>query len=427
MALNSFFLDEDDVEMQRRINDMLDWGLLLAVVGLLGIGLISIYSAAFSLGSDSIFMRQIFYAVAGTISAIVLFYVPERTLSALAYPAYGLGILLLLAVLSPLGHKVNGQQCWIQLGSFTFQPSEFAKISTLLAAGKYISRKGFSINAMRDLIGLISIFLLPVGLIMLQPDTGSATVFMAMLLGVYLWAGGDTFVLYTLVSIPFVAAAALYGVLFSNILWFVALAALFCLGAYMFRRPLTATVIACLLVIGVGLAVEPVFDSLESYKQKRLITLFEPERNPRGEGYHVIQSILAVGSGGLTGKGFLQGTQTQLRYIPEQWTDFIFCVPTEEFGFIGGVIVISLLATVALRAFSIASMSRTAFSSIIAIGFGSLVTFHTMVNIGMAVGLFPVMGIPLPFLSAGGTSLIANVACIGMLLHMYRSRRRRMA
>jgi rod shape determining protein RodA len=166
---------------------------------------------------------------------------------------------------------------------------------------------------------------------------------------------------------------------------------------------------------------------LETYKQKRLITLFEPERNPRGEGYHVIQSILAVGSGGITGKGFLQGTQTQLRYIPEQWTDFIFCVPTEEFGFVGGVLVIALLATVALRSFSIASMSRTAFSSIIAVGFGSLVTFHTMVNIGMAVGLFPVMGIPLPFLSAGGTSLIANVACIGMLLHMYRSRRRRMA
>lgn len=425
MAINSFFLDEDDVEMQRRINDMLDWGLLLAVVGLLGIGLISIYSAAFSLGSDSIFMRQVFYAIAGTIAAVVLFYVPERTLSALAYPAYGLGILLLLAVLSPLGHKVNGQQCWIQLGSFTFQPSEFAKISTLLAAGKYISRKGFSISAVRDLIGLVSVFLLPVGLIMMQPDTGSATVFLAMLIGVYLWAGGDTFVLYTLVSIPFVAVAALYGALFGNILWFVALSALFCLGSYMFRRPLAATVVACLLVIGVGLAVEPVFDNLEVYKQKRLITLFEPERNPRGEGYHVIQSILAVGSGGLTGKGFLQGTQTQLRYIPEQWTDFIFCVPTEEFGFIGGVIVISLLATVALRAFSIASMSRTAFSSIIAIGFGSLVTFHTMVNIGMAVGLFPVMGIPLPFLSAGGTSLIANVACIGMLLHVYRSRRRR--
>ena len=427
MAINSFFLDEDDVEMQRRINDMLDWGLLLAVAGLLGIGLVSIYSAAYSLGSDSIFMRQVFYAIAGTVAAVVLFYVPERVISSLAYPAYAIGLLLLIAVLTPLGHKVHGQQCWIQIGSFTFQPSEFAKISTLLAAGQYISRKGFSIRAIRNLLGLLSIFLIPIGLIMLQPDTGSATVFLAMLVGVYLWAGGDTFVLYTLVSIPFVATAALYGALYSNIYWFVALAALFCLGTYMFRKPLAMTIVACVVVIGIGLAVEPVFENLEPYKQKRLITLFEPERNPRGEGYHVIQSILAVGSGGVTGKGFLQGTQTQLRYIPEQWTDFIFCVPTEEFGFIGGVLVISLLATVALRCFSIASLSRTPFSSIIAVGFGSLITYHTMVNIGMAVGLFPVMGIPLPFLSAGGTSLVANVACVGLLLHMYRQRKRRMA
>lgn len=427
MALNSFFLDEDDVEMQRRVNDMLDWGLLLAVVGLLGIGLVSIYSAAFSLGSDSIFMRQIFYALAGTIAAVVMFYLPERLLHSVAYPAYGFGILLLLAVLSPLGHKVNGQQCWIQFGSFTFQPSEFAKVSTLLAAARYIGTKGFSIASLRNIIGLGLIFLVPVALIMAQPDTGSATVFLAILLGVYLWAGGDTFTLYTVVSIPFVAAAALYGALFSNVVWFIALASLFCVGAYVFRRPLTTTLVACLLVIGIGLAVEPVFDHLEPYKQKRLITLFEPERNPRGEGYHVIQSILAVGSGGLTGKGFLQGTQTQLRYIPEQWTDFIFCVPTEEFGFIGGFLVIALLGTVALRSFSIGALSPTPFSSVIAIGFGSLITFHTMVNIGMAIGLFPVMGIPLPFLSAGGTSLIANVACIGMLLHVYRARRRRLA
>lgn len=427
MAINNFFLDEDDVEMQRRINDLLDWGLLLSVVGLLGIGLVSIYSAAFSLGSDSIFMRQIFYALAGTVAAVILFYLPERTLQAVAYPAYGFGLLLLLAVLSPIGHKVNGQQCWIQLGSFTFQPSEFAKISTLLAASRYISAKGFSISSLRNIIGLGVIFLAPVALIMLQPDTGSATVFMAMALGVYLWAGGDTFALYTIVSIPFVAVAALYGALFSNITWFIALGALFCLGAYAFRRPLTITIIACLIVVGIGLTVEPVFNHLEPYKQKRLITLFEPERNPRGEGYHVIQSILAVGSGGLTGKGFLQGTQTQLRYIPEQWTDFIFCVPTEEFGFVGGVLVIALLATVALRSFSIGALSPTPFSSVIAIGFGSLITFHTLVNIGMAVGLFPVMGIPLPFLSAGGTSLIANIACIGMLLHVYRSRSRRLA
>ena len=164
---------------------------------------------------------------------------------------------------------------------------------------------------------------------------------------------------------------------------------------------------------------------MDSYKQQRLVTLFEPEQNPRGSGYHVIQSMLAVGSGGVTGKGFLQGTQTQLRYIPEQWTDFIFCVPTEEFGFVGGVLVIALLASVILRGVNIAGIVRTRFASVVAIGFASMILFHTVVNIGMAIGLFPVMGIPLPFLSAGGTSLIMNLAMVGALMNFYKTRRRR--
>ncbi|HBB26451.1 MAG TPA: rod shape-determining protein RodA [Bacteroidetes bacterium] len=427
MAIRPFQLDEDDVAMQRRINDMLDWGLLLGVIGLLGIGLTSIYSAAFGLGSDAIFRRQVLYAVVGIGAGVGMFFVPERWLNDFAYPIYAIGILLLLAVLSPLGHVVNGQRCWIQIGSFSFQPSELAKITTLIAVAKYTGRKGFSISTIRDLIWIGILFLLPVALIMLQPDTGSATVFLAMALGVYMWTGGDLFVIYSVLATPFVALSSLYGLLFDNIFYFVAISALFCLGTYLFRRTLTVTITACILVVGVGFAVQPVFDKLETYQKKRLITLFEPERNPRGEGYHVIQSILAVGSGGITGKGFLQGTQTQLRYIPEQWTDFIFCVPTEEFGFMGGIVVITLLGFVALRSAGIAASAKTSFSSVIAIGFASLLLFHTMVNIGMAVGLFPVMGIPLPFLSAGGTALIGNTAIIGLLLNMYRQRRRRAA
>jgi rod shape determining protein RodA len=196
-------------------------------------------------------------------------------------------------------------------------------------------------------------------------------------------------------------------------------------GAFLFRRSLFATVAAVALMIAVAVAVDPAFDSLESYQQKRLITLFEPEANPRGSGYHVIQSMLAVGSGGVTGKGFLQGTQTQLRYIPEQWTDFIFCVPTEEFGFVGGVLVLGLLASIMLRTISIAGLVRTRFASVVAIGFSTVLLYHTMVNIGMAIGLFPVMGIPLPFLSAGGTALIMNLTVVGLMMNFYKTRRRR--
>jgi rod shape determining protein RodA len=431
--MNTFSFDDEDVALQRRVNELLDWGLVMAVVGVLGIGLVSIYSATYpgfleaSAGrvSDT-FVKQLMYAMVGITAAVGMFFVPERWVRDLAYPMYSVGILLLIAVLIPgIGHEVNGQQCWIRIGGFTFQPSELAKITSLIAVARYISEKSTNLQALRDRLVMLGIIGLPIALIMLQPDTGSAAVFIAMALGLFLWIGGDLFVLYILGTAPFVAAAALYGVLFDNMWWFAIIVALVMIGAVLFRRNMIVTLLAVLLLVGGGLMVRPVFDRLEPYKQNRLITLFEPERNPRGQGYHVLQSMLAVGSGGVTGKGFRQGTQTQLRYIPEQWTDFIFCVPTEEFGFVGGITVIGLLAMIMLRAVSIASIVRTRFASVIAFGFGSMLFFHTLVNIGMAIGLFPVMGIPLPFLSAGGTALIVNVAIVGLLLNFYKTRRRR--
>ena len=422
---NTFNIETEDVTLQRKVNDMVDWGLFLAVVAVLGMGLISIYSATFETTASPVFTRQLMYAGVGLVGGLAMFFAPQRWFSDLAYPAYAVGIVALAAVLTPLGHEVNGQQCWIKFGSFTFQPSELAKVTTLFAVAKYASKKGFDIKTLRDLGIMMGIVLLPVALIMAQPDTGSATVFFAMALGIFLWIGGDLFMLYVLASLPFIGVAALYNSLFDEIWWVLGITVLLAAGAFAFRRNIVATIVAVVLMIGVSLVVEPVFNSLDAYKQKRLITLFEPERDTRGSGYHVIQSKLAVGSGGLTGKGFLQGTQTQLRYIPEQWTDFIFCVPTEEFGFIGGVLVIGLLASVILRGVNIAGRVRTRFASVVAIGFASMILYHTMVNIGMAIGLFPVMGIPLPFLSAGGTSLVMNLTVVGLLMNFYKTRRRR--
>lgn len=426
MSLNTFTFDEDDVALQRRVNDLLDWGMLLSVVGLLAMGLISIYSATFDAGTSVYFKKQLVYAGVGFTLALVCYFLPERWIREFSYAMYGVGILMLIAVLIPgIGKVVNGQQCWIQIGGFTFQPSELAKVTTLLALARYISEKGVDVKTIRDLAVIAGIILLPIALVMGQPDTGSATVFIAMSLGIFLWIGGDLFFLYCVAAIPFIGISALYGVLFESMVVFGIVAALVTIGAFAFRRNIVLTIVAVAMLVGIGLAVEPVFKKLEPYKQARLVTLFEPERNPRGQGYHVIQSILAVGSGGLTGKGFLKGTQTQLRYIPEQWTDFIFCVPSEEFGFVGSVIVIALLVAMMLRSMNIAALVRTKFASVIAIGFGTLMFYHTLVNIGMAIGLFPVMGIPLPFLSAGGTALIMNMSIVGMLLNFYKTRRRR--
>ncbi len=425
MQPNTFQFESDDVSLQRKVNDVVDWGLMLAVAAVLGVGLVSIYSATFETSASVVFSNQVIYALVGIASAITMFFLPQRWISDLAYPMYAVGILALIAVLTPLGHVVNGQQCWIKIGGFTFQPSELAKFTTLLAIARYVSNKGFDIRTLRDLAIVTGMVLLPLGLIMLQPDTGSATVFIAMTLGIYLWVGGDLFLLFVIFTLPFIAVSALYNSLFDNVWWLIGITLLAAAGAFLFRRNIVITVAAVLMMIGVAVAIDPAFDSLESYQQQRLITLFEPERNPRGSGYHVIQSMLAVGSGGATGKGFLKGTQTQLRYIPEQWTDFIFCVPTEEFGFAGGVLVIGLLASIILRGISIAGIVRTRFSSVIAIGFASMMLYHTLVNIGMAIGLFPVMGIPLPFLSAGGTSLIMNLTLVGLLMNFYKTRRRR--
>jgi rod shape determining protein RodA len=424
MTQDRFTFETEDVSLQHKVNDLVDWGLLLAVVAILGAGLISIYSATFQTSASIVFRNQLIYAGIGVGAAIIAYFTPQRWLSDLAYAAYALGIIGLIAVI-PFGHEVNGQRCWIRLGSFSFQPSELAKITTLFAIARYSSKKGFDIRTLRDLSVVVGMVVLPIGLIMVQPDTGSATVFLAMLLGIYMWVGGDLFLLYTIICLPFIAIAALYNALFDVIWWVIGITILAAGGAFLFRRNIILTVAAVVLMIGISLTVEPVFDSLAPYQQNRLITLFEPERNPRGEGYHVIQSVMAVGSGGVTGKGFLQGTQTQLRYIPEQWTDFIYCVPTEEFGFVGGVTVIALLASVILRGINIAGSVRTRFSSVVAIGFASMLFYHTMVNIGMAIGLFPVMGIPLPFLSAGGTSLIMNLATVGLLMNFYKTRRRR--
>jgi rod shape determining protein RodA len=190
--------------------------------------------------------------------------------------------------------------------------------------------------------------------------------------------------------------------------------------SFFFRKKLVIAIGAIAVFVAVGFIAPIIYDNLMDHQKSRIQTFLDPEANPRGTGYNVIQSLLAVGSGGLTGKGFLQGTQTQLRYIPMQWTDFIFSVPTEEFGFIGGVLVIGLLALLIHRCIRIASEVDDKYYSIVAMGAGTIFLYHTIINIGMAIGLMPVMGIPLPFLSYGGTSLIINLSLVGLLLRGYR-------
>ncbi len=342
-------------------------------------------------------------------------YSPENWLRFNSWTAY-IGSILLLIIVFIFGVEINGTKGWIRFGGFSLQPAEFAKFGVLLAVSSYISRKGVDIRTWRDLVYVIGITAIPAVLIMNQPDFGTATVLFAMLFGVLFWAGFDAFTMYFIMALPLIILASLKGQT-----WMYSAISFFSVVSFSFRKNIIFTIAAISIFIGIGVSSPHIYDKLAPHQKARIDTFLEPGSNPLGAGYNVIQSVMAVGSGGLTGKGFLQGTQTQLRYIPMQWTDFIFSVPTEEFGFIGGTIVILLHFALIWRAIRLASIVNNKFQSIICIGVASIFIYHCFINIGMAIGITPVMGIPLPFMSFGGTSIIVNLAFVGLLLNCHRN------
>jgi rod shape determining protein RodA len=420
MEFSSFedYSEEFNAPSALQANNVMDWAVILISSMLIALGLISIYSATYDAGMSEYFTKQAVFAGIGAAAMVGLMFIPERWIYQLSYILYGISIVLLIAVIF-IGKTVYGSKSWLALGPITFQPSELGKIGTLMAVAKFLSQKGRDLRTLRDMLSVLGIIGLPIMLIMLEPDFGSASVYATMMLGIFFWAGADLFLLYLITGAPLVAIAGFIGRE-----WFFAAAGIFSALSFSFKKGIALTATACILFLGVGFSSNYVYGILKPHQKDRIQTFLNPDNDPRGKGYHVIQSIMAVGSGGITGKGFLQGTQTQLRYIPKQWTDFIFCVPTEEFGFIGGLAVIGLLGTLVFQCVNIASSAGNIFGSVISASVGILLFYHTVVNIGMAIGLFPVMGIPLPFLSAGGSSLVMNMGCIGLVLNVYRNRRR---
>ncbi len=408
-------LKDNYIAIKKQPLELFDWSLFMPVFLLLGFGLISIFSATYESEMSASFNKQVIFGGIGLATMLLFMFLPERFLQSNSIFLYAISILFLILVLF-FGKGIAGTKGWFQLGGLSFQPSELAKFTSLLAVARYLSAKGTDIKTLRDLGITLGIIALPMGLVILQPDIGTASVFIALMLGVLLWSGFDLFILYLVVMLPVIAVLSLLGTTY-----FVISVSIFSIIAAAFRRKMLSTALAIGIVIAVGYFSPVIIENLMPHKQNRIKAFLNPGSDPRGKGYNVIQSIMAVGSGGFTGKGFLQGTQTQLRYIPEQWTDFIFCVPTEEFGFIGGVLVILLMASIIYRAIKLATFVNSAYFSIICAGVASLFLYHMIINIGMSLGLMPVMGIPLPFLSYGGSSLIVNFAFIGLMLNAYRS------
>ncbi|MDD8019371.1 MAG: rod shape-determining protein RodA, partial [Bacteroidota bacterium] len=354
----------------------------------------------------------------GFTAMLTMMVLPLRWLQRSALTIFFSSLSLLVLVLVA-GKRVYGSQSWLGFGGLGIQPSEFVKITTMIALASFLSRSDVKATDLKDLVKAGGLVALPITLIMLQPDFGTALTFLAMFIPLLYWAGASKFLVIIIIAPAFVAAASIIGTTL-----FLVVLILLGVGLFMLRKE--NQFVAALVFGGnvvVGFLVQAVYNKLPPYQQKRIATFLDPNNDPLGAGYNVIQAKVAIGSGGLFGKGFMHGTQTQLNFIPKQWTDFIFCVPGEEFGFLGGVVVLGLFSILLFHGLRLASTAKNKFGNLIAVGITSFFAFHIFVNIGMSVGLMPVIGIPLPFLSYGGSSLVSYMMMGGLLMNVYANRK----
>ena len=399
------------------LKEYFDFRACLICIALVIIGLMSIYSATFDINNAANFHRQALWAGIGFLVMMITAFIPLRTVQRLSFAFY-FSTLAVLAIILVVGSTVKGSKSWFGVGGIGGQPSEFAKIATVLAFASYLSKTDVSISQVKHLFIALCIFAVPMFLILAEPDLGTTIVFFATLLPLLYWAGVSSFILIAILVPMLVAVGALFGTA-----QFLGAAILGGILLYLFRENRFAVAVAFGIALAVGLSVQILYEHMHVYQQKRITTFLNPEADPLGAGYNIVQSKIAIGSGGFVGKGFLKGTQTQLNYIPEQWTDFIFCVQGEEFGFLGASFVLSLFAALSLHGLRIATISKNKFGSLSAIGMTGILTTHTVINTGMAMGMMPVVGLPLPFMSYGGSALIANMTMVGLLMNFYANRK----
>lgn len=384
------------------------------------IGIIVIYSATrdeTGLGTSR-YMLQSMWFVAGIGVMYITSVLPIRFLQAITIPVFVVVMILLVVVLA--SETVKGSSRWIRLGFIGIQPSELAKIAVIMALAQYLSQLRTNIHRPSVMATCGVIVALPVFLILSQPDLGTSIVFGAIFCGVLLWAGLSVLQLLLMVS-PLIGV--MFGVVsgFDWVIWSVFI--LIVAGImYLKWPPRFVTIFLTVTHLAVGLGAEPLWDSLHDYQQQRVETFLNPQVDPKGAGYQIIQSKIAIGSGGLLGRGFLQGSQTSLAFLPEQHTDFIFSVIAEEFGFVGSMAVLILCYVFILIGIYIAMNVKSRYQSLLAAGCVSVFTFHVIMNVGMAVGVLPIAGVPLPFLSYGGSFLMTSLILCGLLLNVWRHR-----
>lgn len=353
----------------RRLVQYFDWTLLILTLFLCGVGLVTIYSAVANTALEGLCLKQGIWYAAGLGTMLLLCLVDYKAFDEWAYPIY-LGAAGLLVAVLFAGKLVGGSRRWLALGPLTLQPSELAKIAVILVLARYFARRikleGFRL---RELAVPFLLTFLPFLLIVRQPDLGTGLV-------VFLIAGSMT--------------------LFVRIE----------------RRSLAILAVLTAIAVGTG------FFFLKEYQRQRILTFLDPDRDPLGAGYHIIQSKIAIGSGMIHGKGLFRGTQNTLAFLPEQHTDFIFSVLAEEWGFIGAFGVCLVFFLLIFRGLSIALACRDHFGAILSVGATAMIFWQALINLGMVMGLMPVVGMPLPLVSYGGSSILAIMVCLGLLANV---------
>jgi len=400
------------------IKDKFDFGLLFPVIILFIAGLAAIYSSTTNNpAAQGNFQKQVVWGTIALIVFFVTYSLPTKSFKAAAVPGYLFSLLLLIVVLI-IGKKISGSRSWISIGLLGFQPSELAKITTIFSMALFLTKNNINIDSLKDLLYALVIGLFPVLLILLEPDLGTAIVFLGMIITLIFWKGISSFGLFVVLSPAFVALASLFGMAY-----FLASLAIILVILLIYKKNIFFSGSIFALNLAAGFFTDYVYKALSPHQQKRILAFIDPMSDPLGSGYNSIQAKVAIGSGGLTGKGFLSGNQTQLQFIPEQWTDFVYCVIGEEFGFIGSIIILGLFLYLFTRILKIAYSSKDEFLSLVAIGILSVYFVHFIINLGMVVGIMPVIGIPLPFVSYGGSSLLVNMFMLGIVANIYRTRK----
>ena len=387
---------------------LLEPSLVLAVLALTCFGVAMIYSAGVvHIPNDvtqNAWIRQGTWFVLAVTAFLVVVRVPVRWIEWVALPSYTLGILLLVATLV-VGTGVGtaaGVKSWIQIGSFSFQPSEIAKIATILFLARFLSQRKDPLNSVQDLLLPALLVGLPLALVMLQPDLGTAMAFGGILFAMFFWAGTPV-ILLLLIASPVLGLMLSYD----TIIWSGYMVALVgFLYLFRYRLLLFESIGVVLANLAAGTVAQPLWNRLAIYQQNRILVFLNPEVDPRGAGYHLIQSKVAVGSGGVMGQGFTLGSQKRYDFLPEQHTDFIFSVVGEELGFIGTVLGILAFCFILGRLVHLATRTPDPFAGLVVLGIFGAWLAHIFVNIGMTVGVVPITGIPLPFVSYGGTFLL---------------------